>query len=101
MSLAIIIHGGKTSATAVGLGYIGDDEEDRTMLLVPLDEEIEGQLETMGAKTESSKIALVQEALKDALAESLEDLQIARSRIGTPARRWTQQELEQNADVEG
>ena len=71
------------------------------MLSVTFDQDIESQLETLGAKSESSKIALIREAVLEALTTSMEDIEIARARLETPARRWTQLELEQDADLEG
>lgn len=71
------------------------------MITVQLDRDIEERLEALGAKSESSKAVMARERLLDALDEELQDLRLAEERLKNPARRWTQEELEQGLDVEG
>lgn len=70
------------------------------MLEIPLDAEIEESLEALGAMTERSKLQLARERLLAALHEDLEDLRTAQDRLSNPARRWSQEELEQGLDLE-
>lgn len=70
------------------------------MLAIPLDAEIEHSLEALGATTASSKQQLARERLLAALQEDLEDLRTAQERLAQPARRWTQEELERELDLE-
>ena len=71
------------------------------MISVEIDREIEERLEALGATTDSSKAGLARERLIAALEEDLQDLRLAKRRLEEPARRWTQEELEQGLDLEG
>jgi len=71
------------------------------MITVQLDRDIEERLEALGARTESSKAVMVRERLLDTLDDELRDLRLAEERLKDPARRWTQEELEQGLDLEG
>lgn len=65
------------------------------MITVQLDRQIEERLEALGATSDSSKAAMVREKLLEALEAELHDLRLAEKRLKEPARRWTQEELEQ------
>jgi hypothetical protein len=71
------------------------------MLSVTFDQDIENRLEALGATDQGSKVALVQDRLRAALQEDLDDLRVARERLRNPGRRWTQEELERGLDLEG
>ena len=71
------------------------------MITVQLDRDIEERLEALGAKSDSSKAAMVRDRLLGALEDELQDLRLAERRLKEPARRWTQEELEQGLDLEG
>ncbi len=71
------------------------------MITVPLDREIEERLEALGATSESSKAAMARDRLLDVLEDELRDLRLAEERLKEPARRWTQEELEQRLDLDG
>ncbi|HEX9730778.1 MAG TPA: hypothetical protein VGG06_02200 [Thermoanaerobaculia bacterium] len=68
------------------------------MLSVTFDQDIENRLEALGATDKDSKVALVQDRLRAALQEGLDDLRIARQRRRNPGRRWTQEELERGLE---
>ncbi len=69
------------------------------MITVQLDRDIEERLEALGARSDSSKVDMVRERLLDALDAELRDLRQAEERLKKPARRWTQEELEQGEDT--
>ncbi len=71
------------------------------MITVPLDREIEDRLEALGARSDRSKATMARERLLDALEDELRDLRLAEERLREPARRWTQEELEQGLDLDG
>ena len=65
------------------------------MITVQLDRDIEERLEALGARSDSSKADMVRERLLDALDDELRDLRLAEERLKQPARRSSQEELEQ------
>lgn len=70
------------------------------MLAVRLPVDIEKRLADLAAKTGRTKTFYVREALVEHL-EDLEDAYLAEHRLTDPARRWSLDELEQDADLEG
>lgn len=70
------------------------------MLAIPIDPEIDERLEALGARSDATKTTLARERLIEALDEDLTDARIAEERLAQPARRWTQEELEQGLDLE-
>lgn len=70
------------------------------MLALPIDPELEKRLEALGAHSDSTKATLARDRLIEALDEDLQDLRLAKERLAQPARRWTQEELEQGVDLE-
>lgn len=71
------------------------------MITVTIERDIEEKLEALGATSEHSKVAMARERLLDALDEELEDLDLAKRRLKSPAKRWTQEQLEEGLDLEG
>lgn len=69
------------------------------MLSVRLEEDIEKRLEYLAEKTGRTKTYYVRAAILAHL-EDLEDTYLAISRLEKPAKRWTLDDLEKNADVE-
>ncbi len=71
------------------------------MLTVQLNRDIEERLEALGATSSSTKAVMARERLLEALEDELRDLRLAEQRLKEPARRWSQEELEQGLDLEG
>ncbi len=69
------------------------------MLALRLPEEIEQRLADLAAKTGRTKSFYAREAILEHLSE-LEDVYLAAERLNTPAKRWTQAELEAEVDLE-
>ncbi len=69
------------------------------MLAIRLPEEIEKRLAKLAAKTGRSKTFYAREAIMQHLDE-LEDTYLAQERLNDPAKRWTQEELEQDRDLD-
>lgn len=70
------------------------------MLSIRLDPETEKRLADLAARTGRTKSYYAREALLAHLDE-MEDRYIAIERLERPARRWSLEELERDADVEG
>jgi RHH-type rel operon transcriptional repressor/antitoxin RelB len=66
------------------------------MLAIRLPEEIEQRLADLAAKTGRSKSFYAREAI----LEHLEDAYLGAERLKTPAKRWTQEELEAGLDLD-
>mgnify|MGYP001089471089 CR=1 FL=1 len=69
------------------------------MLALRLPEEIEQRLTELAAKTGRTKSFYAREAILEHL-EELEDAYLAAERLKSPARRWSQAELEAELDLE-
>ncbi|MGB5198955.1 MAG: TraY domain-containing protein [Sedimenticolaceae bacterium] len=69
------------------------------MLAIRLPEEIEQRLADLAAKTGRSKSFYAREAILEHL-EELEDAYLGAERLTTPAKRWTQEELEAGIDLD-
>ena len=69
------------------------------MLALRLPDEIEQRLSDLAAKTGRSKSFYAREAILQHL-EELEDAYLAAERLDKPAKRWTQEELEADLDLE-
>lgn len=69
------------------------------MLAVRLSSIVEKRLDNLAKKTGRTKTYYVREAILTHL-EELEDKYLALSRLKKPARRWTQDELEKDLDLE-
>jgi predicted DNA-binding protein len=63
------------------------------MLTWTVDRDIEERLETLGARTESSKTALIRKVVVEML-EELEDVRMAEEVLANPGRRYTLEEVE-------
>ena len=70
------------------------------MLILRLPDEIEQRLAELAAKTGRSKSFYAREAILEHL-EELEDTYLAAERLKTPAKRWSQKELEAGIDRDG
>lgn len=70
------------------------------MLTLRLPDEIEQRLAALAAKTGHSKSFYAREAILEHL-EELEDAYLAAERLKTPAKRWSQKELEAGLDLDG
>lgn len=70
------------------------------MLAIRLPAEIEERLERLAKLTGRTKTYYAREAILRHL-EDLEDTFLAVERLQQPAKRWTQEELEQGLDVDG
>lgn len=73
---------------------------DAEMLSIRLDPDTEKRLAALAAKTGRTKSFYAREALLEHLDE-MEDRYIAIDRLENPARRWSLEELEGDADVDG
>jgi RHH-type rel operon transcriptional repressor/antitoxin RelB len=69
------------------------------MLALRLPEEIERRLADLAAKTGRSKSFYAREAILEHL-EELEDAYLGVERLRTPTKRWKQEELEADLDLE-
>ncbi len=69
------------------------------MLAIRLPSEIEARLEKLAKLTGRTKTYYAREAILDYL-EELEDTYLAEERMKSPAKRWTQKELEQGIDLD-
>lgn len=69
------------------------------MLAIRLPDELEKRLERLARKTGRSKSFYAREAILEHI-EDLEDTYLAVSRLKRPAKRWGQDELEQELDLE-
>jgi RHH-type rel operon transcriptional repressor/antitoxin RelB len=69
------------------------------MLSVRLPKEIEKKLEYLAHKTGRTKTFYVREAVVHYIVD-LEDTYLALHRLEKPTKRWTQEELEQERDLE-
>jgi RHH-type rel operon transcriptional repressor/antitoxin RelB len=70
------------------------------VLAIRLPPEIEERLERLAKLTGRTKTYYAREAILRHL-EDLEDTFLAVERLQQPAKRWTQEELEQGLDVDG
>ncbi len=69
------------------------------MLAIRISHEIESRLQQLAQKTGRTKTYYAREALLRFL-EDMEDEYLALSRLETPTKRWTLDELEQGVDLE-
>jgi len=69
------------------------------MLALRLPEEIEQRLSDLAAKTGRTKSFYAREAILEHL-EELEDAYLGAERLKSPAKRWAQEELEAEVDLE-
>lgn len=69
------------------------------MLAIRIPQDIETRLQRLAKKTGRTKTYYAREALLRFI-EDMEDEYLALSRIETPAKRWTLEELEQRIDLE-
>ena len=69
------------------------------MLALRLPNDIEQRLADLATKTGRSKSFYARKAIMEHL-EELEDAYLAAERLKTPAKRWTQEELEADLDLE-
>jgi len=69
------------------------------MLALRLPNDIEQRLADLATKTGRSKSFYARKAILEHL-EELEDAYLAAERLKTPAKRWTQEELEADLDLE-
>lgn len=69
------------------------------MLAVRLSSVVEKRLDNLAKKTGRTKTYYAREAILTHL-EELEDKYLALNRLKKPARRWTQDELEKDLDLE-
>lgn len=70
------------------------------MLTWTVDHDIEARLESLGAKTESSKTALLRKMVVEML-EELEDVRMAEDVLANPGRRYTLDEVEREFGLDG
>ena len=68
------------------------------MLAVRFPAEIEQRLKKLAAKTGRTRSFYVREAVTEHI-EDLEDTYLAVERLKTPAKRWTQDEVERGLDL--
>lgn len=69
------------------------------MLAIRISHDIESRLQHLAQKTGRTKTYYAREALMRFL-EDMEDEYLALSRLETPTKRWTLDELEQGVDLE-
>ncbi len=69
------------------------------MLAIRVSNDIENRLQRLATKTGRTKSYYAREALLRFI-EDMEDEYLALSRLETPTRRWTLDELEQEVDLE-
>jgi len=69
------------------------------MLALRLPEDIEQRLADLAAKTGRTKSFYAREAILEHL-EELEDAYLAAERLKSPAKRWSQEDLEAGLDLE-
>jgi len=69
------------------------------MLALRLPDDIEQRLTDLATKTGRTKSFYAREAIMEHL-EELEDAYLAAERLKTPAKRWTQEELEAGVDLD-
>lgn len=69
------------------------------MLAIRLPKDIEDRLDDLAKKTGRSKSFYAREAILEHL-DDLEDTYLAAERLKEPAKRWTQDELEQGLDLD-
>ncbi len=70
------------------------------MLAIRLPKDIEDRLDRLAKQTGRTKTFYAREAIVEHL-EELEDVFLAEKRLREPAKRWTQDELEQGLDLDG
>lgn len=70
------------------------------MLAIRMPENVERRLQNLADKTGRTKTYYAREAIMRFI-EDMEDEYIAISRLEKPAKRWTLDELEKEADLEG
>jgi predicted DNA-binding protein len=70
------------------------------MLTWTVDHDIEERLESLGARTESSKTALLRKVVVEML-EELEDVRMAEDVLAKPGRRYTMEEVEREFGLDG
>lgn len=73
---------------------------DVSMLSIRLPPEVEARLAQLAARTGRTKSYYVREAILEHL-ELMEDRYLAIERLESPARRWSLDDLEGDADLEG
>jgi RHH-type rel operon transcriptional repressor/antitoxin RelB len=69
------------------------------MLAIRLPESIEKRLSDLASKTGRSKTFYAKEAILNYL-EDMEDTYLALNRLEKPAKRWTLEDIENDADLE-
>jgi len=69
------------------------------MLAIRISQDIENRLQQLAQRTGRTKTYYAREALLRFI-EDMEDEYLALSRIETPTKRWTLEELEQGIDLE-
>ena len=69
------------------------------MLAIRVSQDIESRLQHLAQKTRRTKTYYAKEAILWFL-EDMEDEYLALSRLETPTKRWTLEELEQGVDLE-
>lgn len=69
------------------------------MLAIRISEDIENRLQHLAQKTGRTKTYYAKEAILRFL-EDMEDEYLALSRLETPTKRWTMEELEKGVDLE-
>ena len=70
------------------------------MLAIRISQDIESRLQQLAHRTGRTKTYYAREALLRFM-EDMEDEYLALSRIETPTKRWSLDELEQKVDLEG
>ena len=69
------------------------------MLAIRLPEDIENRLKALADKTGRTKTFYAKEAILEHLAD-MEDKYLALNRLENPGKRWSQDELEQELDLD-
>ena len=69
------------------------------MLAIRLPKDIEDRLDHLAKQTSRTKTFYAREAIVEHL-DDLEDIYLATERLKEPAKRWTQDELEQGLDLD-
>ena len=69
------------------------------MLAIRIPEDIEKRLQTLAHKTGRTKTYYARKAILEFL-EDMEDTYLALERLENPGKRWTQEELEAEVDLE-
>ena len=69
------------------------------MLAIRISEDIENRLQNLSQRTGRTKTYYAKEAILRFL-EDMEDEYLALSRLETPTKRWTMDELEKSVDLE-